>query len=237
MRNFADLHAGARKRGLCPYDDKRYLLADLPDGLPNPNTHAYGHYELQTEERLHVDMPERPGTELVIEQRQPRQEAKAPQKTEEVEEPYYTSLLVVKRELRFKRKHARVEKTLAKRTRRDSNGEDISGDEYEPVPGDDENGELSGAQLRKAERAAAARPGAAIRIGDVIERICARGNMQLPTSPPRRMPPPSSQRAGIFNDLNPDYGLVTYLSFSHRTQWSEPTACEHFRSPDHLLLR
>ena len=28
------------KRGLCPYDDKRYLLADLPDGQPNPNTHA-----------------------------------------------------------------------------------------------------------------------------------------------------------------------------------------------------
>ena len=31
------------KRGLCPYDDKRYLLVDLPDGHPNPNTHAYGH--------------------------------------------------------------------------------------------------------------------------------------------------------------------------------------------------
>ena len=34
------------KRGLCPYDDKRYLLADLPDGRPNPNTHAYGHRDL-----------------------------------------------------------------------------------------------------------------------------------------------------------------------------------------------
>ena len=114
------------KRGLCPYDDKRYLLADLPDGSPNPNTHAYGHYELQSEERLQVDMPDRPGTELVIEQRQPRQEAKSPKKPEEVEEPYHTSLLVVKRELRYKRRHARVEKTLAKRSRRNSNKEDIS---------------------------------------------------------------------------------------------------------------
>ena len=34
------------KRGLCPYDDKRYLLADLRDGCPNPNTHAYGHRDL-----------------------------------------------------------------------------------------------------------------------------------------------------------------------------------------------
>ena len=38
------------KRGLCPYDDKRYLLADLPDGRPNPNTHAYGHCDLAAEE-------------------------------------------------------------------------------------------------------------------------------------------------------------------------------------------
>ena len=39
------------KRGLCPYDDKRYLLADLPDGRPNPNTHAYGHCDLAAEEQ------------------------------------------------------------------------------------------------------------------------------------------------------------------------------------------
>ena len=34
------------KRGLCLYDDKRYLLADLPDHRPNPNTLAYGHRDL-----------------------------------------------------------------------------------------------------------------------------------------------------------------------------------------------
>ena len=53
------------KRGLCPYDDKRYLLADLPDGRPNPNTHAYGHCDLAAEENLVADQPE-PCAELII---------------------------------------------------------------------------------------------------------------------------------------------------------------------------
>ena len=39
-----------QKRGLCPYDDKRYLLADLPDGRLNLNTHVYGHCYLAAEE-------------------------------------------------------------------------------------------------------------------------------------------------------------------------------------------
>ena len=30
------------KRGLHPYDDKRYLLDNLADGSPKPYTHAYG---------------------------------------------------------------------------------------------------------------------------------------------------------------------------------------------------
>ena len=34
------------QRGLCLYDDKLYLLANLINGKPNPNTHAFGHYEL-----------------------------------------------------------------------------------------------------------------------------------------------------------------------------------------------
>ena len=53
------------KRGLCPYDDKRYLLADMPAGRPNPNTHAYGHGDLSAEEHLVADQPE-PGAELII---------------------------------------------------------------------------------------------------------------------------------------------------------------------------
>ena len=44
-----------QKRGLCPYDNKRYLLDDLPDGRPNPNTHAYGRRDLAAEEHLVAD--------------------------------------------------------------------------------------------------------------------------------------------------------------------------------------
>ena len=94
---------------------------------------------------------------------------------------------------------------------------EIGGDEFEQVPEGEENGELTDAQLRQAERADVARPGAATRIGDVIERICARGNLQVPKSPPRRLPAPSPQRTGIFILVNPNYGLVTFLLF-HRTK-------------------
>ena len=53
------------KFGLWLYDDKRYLLDDLPDGRPNPNTHAYGNCDLAAEEHLVADQPE-PGAELII---------------------------------------------------------------------------------------------------------------------------------------------------------------------------
>ena len=53
------------KRGLCSYDDKRYLLVDLRDGCYNPNTHSYGHRDLEAEEHLVADHPE-PGAELII---------------------------------------------------------------------------------------------------------------------------------------------------------------------------
>ena len=104
--------------------------------------------------------------------------------------------------MRFKRNHERVVITVAKRARRDSTGEEIGGDEHEQVPEGDENGELNDAQLRQAEQATANRPGAAIRIGDAIERICARDNLQIPDSPPKRMRLPSPQRAGkSYNEL------------------------------------
>ena len=83
------------KRGLCPYNDKRYLLADLPDAAPNLNTHVYGHHELSTEVRVLIDMLEQSGTELVLEQQQPTHN------TDSNESPYHTSLQVVKRELQF----------------------------------------------------------------------------------------------------------------------------------------
>ena len=143
-------------------------------------------------------MPDQAESEKVIEQRQPRPD------TNQVDEPYYTTLEVVKRKLRFKRNHERVVKTVAKRARCDSTGEEIWGDEYEQLPEGDENGELNDAQLRQAERATANRLEAAIRIRDAIEQICARNNLQIPYSPPNRMQLPRPQRAGkSYNGLMP----------------------------------
>ena len=53
------------KRGLCPYDDKRYLLAYLPDCCSNQNTHAYCHRDLASKEHLVGDQL-KPGAELII---------------------------------------------------------------------------------------------------------------------------------------------------------------------------
>ena len=48
-----------------------------------------------------------------------------------------------------------------------------------------------------AERVASVRPGGAIRMVDVIERIIARDNLERPVSPPARMPALlTQQRAG-----------------------------------------
>ena len=127
------------KRGLCPYDDKRYLLADLPDGRPNPNTYAYGHRDLAAEEHLVADLPE-PGAKLII--RHPEE--------------------------RFAQSHARVTRRL-----------ELAGaiEMEEKLPDGDADGELHGDQLLMAELVAASRPGAAIRMGEVIERIIARDNL------------------------------------------------------------
>ena len=147
------------KRRLCPYDDKRYLLADLADGRPNPNTHAYGHRDLAAEEHLVADQPE-PGAELII--RYPEE--------------------------RFSRRHARVTRRL-----------ELAGaiNMEEELPDGDADGGLHGDQLLVAERVAAAGPGGAIRMGEVIKRIIARDNLEPPVSPPARMPKqPTLQRAG-----------------------------------------
>ena len=34
----------------CPYNNKRYLVADFLYGGPNPNTYAYGHHDLAVKE-------------------------------------------------------------------------------------------------------------------------------------------------------------------------------------------
>ena len=59
------------------------------------------------------------------------------------------------------------------------------------------NGELHGKQLLVADRVDAARPGRAIRMGDVIERIIAPYNLERPISPLARIPAlPMPKRAG-----------------------------------------
>ena len=148
-----------QKRGLVRYDDKRILLADLPDGQPNPDTHAFGHYSLDA---VHLPDPEQPAAcvEMVVVVRPSRNE---------------------RYEARLARKHARVVKKA--RALRLDNGDDA-----------DSDGELHGNQLQMAQRVAAARPGGAIRMGDVIKRIIARYHLDRPVSPPAWMPPP--ERAG-----------------------------------------
>jgi hypothetical protein len=155
------------KRGLCPYDDKRYLLADLADGVPNPNTHAYGHKDLAGEEQVVAEIPDSPGTEL----------------------------LVKRREQRFLKQHARVVARVTARGRRDSNGDLIEDNALDEIPDGDQEGELRGAELERAERAAAARPGGRGRLDNPIDLIARINNFQVPPSPPPRMPP-SQDRAG-----------------------------------------
>ena len=53
------------KRGLCRYENKRYLFAYMPDGNPNSITYAYGHRDLVTEVNLVAESPE-PGADTGI---------------------------------------------------------------------------------------------------------------------------------------------------------------------------
>jgi hypothetical protein len=129
------------KRGLVPFDDKRYLLADLGPDQPNPNTHAYGHKDLAGVEHFEADMPDRIGETLIIKNREDR----------------------------FLRKHRRVEKLL-KAHKKATQVDDVDED-FEEMPDGDANGNLDGEQLAQAERAAASRPGAAGRLRDVIASI------------------------------------------------------------------
>ena len=65
------------KRGLIAYDDKRVLLANLANGQPNPNTHAYGHFSLREEVQVD-DAEEMPaaGNDLQIETREQHNKAR-----------------------------------------------------------------------------------------------------------------------------------------------------------------
>ena len=67
----------------------------------------------------------------------------------------------------------------------------------EELPDGDAGGDFHGDQFRVAKRVAAARPGGAIRIGDVIKQINALNHLEWPITPPARLPElPTPQRAG-----------------------------------------
>ena len=53
------------KRGVCQYDDKRFLLVDLPDGRINPNIHSYSHCDFAANEHLVADQL-KSGVEFII---------------------------------------------------------------------------------------------------------------------------------------------------------------------------
>ena len=97
-------------------------------------------------------------------------------------------LIIKHRKERFARRHTCVSKRL-----------ELAGaiEMEEELPDGDADNDLHGDQLLMAERVTASRPGGATRMGDVIERIIARDNLERPNSPPARMPaPPPPQRAG-----------------------------------------
>ena len=57
------------KRGLIAYDDKRLILENLPNGQPNPDTHAFGHYSLNTDIEVVEEGEAEAGADLHIEER------------------------------------------------------------------------------------------------------------------------------------------------------------------------
>ena len=85
-------------RGLIAYDDKRVLLANLPNVKPNPNTHVYGHISLRNEVQVKdADNFVAPGNDLQVESRkqhneEPLQRRHAMAVTKLVRPPQSTSL-------------------------------------------------------------------------------------------------------------------------------------------------
>jgi len=154
------------KRGLLPYDDKRFLLANLPDGSSNPNTHAYGHHSITD---VQVREPEQPaaGAELIVE----------------------TQPVVMTREQRaerrFKRKHRRAQiKAGVPVDDTDADNDDDDGDGNRDVNDSASDDDLSGAEWDRAYQDAAARGGVAGQMDNVINHLIAANNLRRPYSPP-----------------------------------------------------
>lgn len=142
------------KRGLHPYDDKRYLLANLEDGSPNPNTHAYGHYSIPA---TNIPLNANDASNgLVVRVRPPRESIEMCQHK------------------RYIKRHKRVEKKLAA-LEMDRNEEEWKYDgDNEDINGEEMLDQLNESTLAQAERAAVARPGVGGRLEEAIKRIIAK---------------------------------------------------------------
>ena len=149
-----------QKRGLHPFDDKKYLLANLEDGSPNSFTHAIGHCKIPTEEAV-IDKNSLSSALVVEARKQPRE------------------TIGQCADKRYKKRNARVQKTLAMLGLASNEKEpEDEEEEYESIPDPDARGELHGEALTQAERAAAARPGVNGRLEDAIESIIARSRVR-----------------------------------------------------------
>ena len=92
--------------------------------------------------------------------------------------------------------------------------------------------EVQGDDLILAQRAAAARPGTSVRMNDVIERICARQNLERPTSPPPRMP---IERAGIVS-FTTEMNLIDMFLISCRSKRDEQAAAISSNAQSNLFI-
>ena len=72
----------------------------------------------------------------------------------------------------------------------------------EELPDGDADGELHEDQLLMAERVAVARLGGAIRMGELIEQIIVRENLERPVSLPARLLAPSTPECSGPSTLN-----------------------------------
>jgi len=152
-----------QKRGLHPYDDKRYLLDNLEDGSPNPYTARL--LTLRHPVAATVLEKREADAGLVVSARPPR---------ESIDKC---------KDKRYKRRTNRLQQRLAELQMAENESDwEYDGDS---MPDGDAQGELHGEALKQAERAAAARPGLAVRMGDVIERLTANATSQSRDQPPR----------------------------------------------------
>lgn len=137
------------KRGLCPHDNKRYVLADFAHGIQNrtPTHTVTKTLPLNSECLLKL--------KIILEQ----------------------SYLLVLWEKRFLHQHIRVVERVSFQVHRNSNIDLIYNNGLDKIPDCDREKELHGAELKEAGRAGDARPGWRGRLDKVIDLITRMNNI------------------------------------------------------------